>query len=99
MLMIAMALITDPSLLLLDEPSAGMRPQESLTLVNLIRQVRDWGIAVILIEHAMKLVMNICDRIVVLNFGTKIAEGTPEEIRAHPQVIEAYLGRRTRAEG
>ena len=99
MLMIAMALITDPSLLLLDEPSAGMRPQESLTLMNLIRKVRERGIAVILIEHDMKVVMNVCDRIVVLNFGTKIAEGTPEEIRTHPQVIEAYLGRRTRAEG
>lgn len=97
-LMIAMALATDPALLLLDEPSAGMRPQETFTLMTLIRKIRDRGIAVILIEHDMKVVMNTCDRIVVLNFGTKIAEGTPEEIRANPRVIEAYLGRRTRAE-
>jgi branched-chain amino acid transport system ATP-binding protein len=97
-LMIAMALATDPALLLVDEPSAGMRPQETFTLMNLIRKIRDRGITVILIEHDMKLVMNTCDRIVVLNFGTKIAEGTPEEIRANPRVIEAYLGRRTRAE-
>jgi branched-chain amino acid transport system ATP-binding protein len=65
--------------------------------MDLIGKIREWGIAVILIEHDMKVVMNTCNRIVVLNFGTKIAEGTPEEIRAHPQVIEAYLGRRAGA--
>jgi branched-chain amino acid transport system ATP-binding protein len=97
MLMIAMALATGPSLLLLDEPSAGMRPQEASTLMHLIGRVREMGIAVILIEHDMKVVMNTCDRIAVLNFGMKIAEGTPEEIRAHPRVIEAYLGRRASA--
>ena len=97
MLMIAMALMTEPSLLLLDEPSAGMSPQEALTLMHVIAKVREWGINIILIEHDMKVVMNACDRIVVLNFGMKIAEGTPEEIRTHPQVIEAYLGRRSGA--
>jgi branched-chain amino acid transport system ATP-binding protein len=97
LLMIAMGLATQPSLLLLDEPSAGMRPAESSSLMNLVGQIREWGIKVILIEHDMKVVMNTCDRIVVLNFGRKIAEGTPEEIRAHPRVIEAYLGRRAGA--
>jgi branched-chain amino acid transport system ATP-binding protein len=97
LLMIAMALATHPTVLLLDEPSAGMRPQEASSLMDLIGKIREWGIAVILIEHDMKVVMNTCNRIVVLNFGTKIAEGTPEEIRAHPQVIEAYLGRRAGA--
>jgi branched-chain amino acid transport system ATP-binding protein len=75
----------------------GLRPAESSSLMNLVGQIREWGIKVILIEHDMKVVMNTCDRIVVLNFGRKIAEGTPEEIRAHPRVIEAYLGRRAGA--
>ncbi|MBI5605080.1 MAG: ABC transporter ATP-binding protein [Deltaproteobacteria bacterium] len=97
MLMIAMALATDPALILLDEPFAGMRHHETEVLMELVRKISGWGIATILIEHDMKVVMNICDRLVVLNFGTKIAEGTPDEIRTNPQVVEAYLGRRSHA--
>jgi branched-chain amino acid transport system ATP-binding protein len=98
MLMIAMALATNPSLILLDEPFAGMRHHETEILMALIRRISGRGIAAILIEHDMKVVMNICHRIVVLNFGTKLAEGNPEEIRSNPQVIEAYLGRRAHAQ-
>ena len=97
MLMMAMALATDPAVILLDEPFAGMRPHETEILMDLIRKISGWGIGTILIEHDMKVVMNICHRLVVLNFGTKIAEGTPEEVRTNPQVIQAYLGRRSHA--
>ncbi len=90
---IARALATDPKLLLLDEPAAGMNPQETEELMNMIRFVRDrFRIAVLLIEHDMKLVMGICERINVINFGMMLAAGTPEEIRSNPQVIKAYLG-------
>ena len=87
------ALATQPSLLLLDEPAAGMNPQETEELMSMIRKVRDhFGIAVLLIEHDMKLVMGICERITVLNYGMFLAEGTPEEIQSNPEVIRAYIG-------
>ena len=90
---IARALATEPKLLLLDEPAAGMNPQETEELMKMIRFVRDhFKIAVLLIEHDMKLVMGICERIAVLNYGMMLAEGTPAEIQANPQVIKAYLG-------
>ncbi len=89
----ARALATEPKLLLLDEPVAGMNPAEKTELMEEIRNIRDRGYGVFLIEHDMRFVMGLCDRIAVLNFGRIIAEGNPEEIRNHPDVIEAYLGK------
>lgn len=90
---IARALATDPDLLLLDEPAAGMNPQETASLMKLISQIRDrMGITILLIEHDMKVVMGISERIAVLVYGKKIAEGKPAEIRRNPAVIRAYLG-------
>ncbi|HUV88469.1 MAG TPA: ABC transporter ATP-binding protein [Anaerolineae bacterium] len=89
---IARALAAEPSLLILDEPAAGLNEQETLELMALIRQIRDSGITILLIEHDMKVVMGICERIVVLDYGKKIAEGTPTEMQHNSRVIEAYLG-------
>jgi branched-chain amino acid transport system ATP-binding protein len=90
---IARAMAARPRLLLLDEPAAGMNPQETIRLMQLVRDIRDASVTVLLIEHDMKVVMGISDRVSVLDHGLKIAEGTPEQVRTNSKVIEAYLGR------
>ena len=96
---IVRALATEPKLLLLDEPAAGMNPHETEELMENIAKIRDrFGIAILLIEHDMSLVMGVCEGICVLNFGKVIAKGTADEIQANPAVIEAYLGKRKEAQ-
>ena len=92
LLEIARALAVEPRIILMDEPAAGLNSQETLALARLIRRIRDMGITIVLVEHDMELVMDICDRIVVLNLGMKLAEGTPREIQDNHEVIAAYLG-------
>ncbi|MXY78108.1 MAG: ABC transporter ATP-binding protein [Acidimicrobiia bacterium] len=91
---IAIALAAKPRMLLLDEPATGLNPEEAVYLMNLIRTLRRRGVTVLLIEHNMRLITNICTRVTVLNFGAKIAEGTPEEIVENEAVVTAYLGKR-----
>jgi len=90
---VARALISEPKLLLLDEPTAGMNPAESIQLVESILEINQKGITVLIIEHDMNVIKRLCQRIVALDYGQKIVEGTFNEVRNHPKVIEAYLGR------
>ena len=91
---IAIALAANPRMVLLDEPATGLNPEEAAYLMDLIRTLREEGVTILLVEHNMRLITNICTRITVLNFGAKIAEGTPEEIVGDDAVVTAYLGRR-----
>ncbi|MBI3992659.1 MAG: ABC transporter ATP-binding protein [Candidatus Lambdaproteobacteria bacterium] len=89
---IAIALAAEPRLLLLDEPAAGLNAEETSVLMQTVQRIRDQGITVLVVEHDMKLVMGICERIAVINYGQKIAEGPPEEVSRNPDVINVYLG-------
>jgi len=94
---LARALVSRPKLLLLDEAWAGLNTAEALHLVELVRRVRDTGVTILLVEHNMKVVMQVCERLVVLDAGAKIAEGSPQEVRTNPDVIRCYLGGKTDA--
>lgn len=96
---IARALAAEPTLLMLDEPAGGLTPSEMDEIINVVKKLKKSGITIVLIEHNMKVVMGVCDRIMVLNFGRKIAEGTPDEIAKNDEVIRAYLGVRFYARG
>lgn len=91
-LALAIALVSKPTLMLMDEPFAGMNPEETNNMMTLTRRVRDSGVTIVLVEHDMKAVMGLCDELTVLNFGTRLAQGSPEQIRNNPKVISAYLG-------
>ena len=93
-LAIAIVMTAEPEMLLLDEPAAGVNPNEKMALIDLIYKIRDMGVSICLVDHDMRFIMEVCDRVVVLNYGKKIAEGRPEEIQGNDEVIEAYLGRR-----
>ncbi len=90
---IAVALTARPKLLLLDEPASGMTPEETRQIMGVIRQVHGGGITILMVEHDMQVVMNLCQRLIVLDFGQVVAEGTPEEVRHNPKVVEVYLGK------
>lgn len=92
LLEIARAMALEPRIILMDEPAAGLNSRETIHLADLIRKIRDSGVTVVLVEHDMELIMDICDSIIVLNLGRKLAEGTPREIQENPEVIAAYLG-------
>ncbi len=90
---VAIALASEPKLLLLDEPATGMNPSESDMMISHIRQVRDRGVTVVVVEHDMRVVRSVCDRLVCMNFGQKLCEGDPDYVTSHPEVCEAYLGK------